>query len=143
MALLISKGTVEVTIRYAESTAYNEEYVTEPDIYTYDDDKIFLNYTGYYAVISATMGEYIIDSGISIQIPFCEILDFGAGAFVSLLGFTDDNCPPKPGVYGNEAYLFPTEEFGDDFPSNQYKVVVEFINENEYIMALSIFFDIK
>ncbi|KAH0561379.1 hypothetical protein KQX54_016492 [Cotesia glomerata] len=86
------------------------------------------------------MGEYIVDSGISVQIPFCEILDFGSGAFTSLLGFTEDNCPPKPGVYGNEA--FPTTYFGDDFLSNQYKVDLEFTDKDEPIM-MSIFFDVQ
>ncbi|KAH0539915.1 hypothetical protein KQX54_009707 [Cotesia glomerata] len=38
------QGEVQIVLRYAELPAYDKEYLTEPDVYIYDDNKIFLNF---------------------------------------------------------------------------------------------------
>ncbi|CAD6208949.1 GSCOCG00010763001-RA-CDS [Cotesia congregata] len=154
VAQLVSvQGGIQMTFKYAEVPSYNKEYVTEPDMYIYDGDKVFLNYSvikqfpptteEHYVILGASMGEYVVETGFDLQLPLCEFLDLGMGYFSDLLGFDQDNCPPKPGVYGNEAHVFAANDFTDNFPTNEYKSFLEFKNNSEVIMALCTFLDIQ
>ncbi|CAD6232568.1 GSCOCG00006954001-RA-CDS [Cotesia congregata] len=134
---------------------YDAEYMTEPDTYVDDNNGLFFNFSiiktvpstieGYLAIIGASMGEYVVDIGINLIMPFCEMLDepLFMSPLLQMFGFNKDNCPPKPGVYGSESYTVPTSMFPENFPPNQYKIAFEIMNEGKQILVIDVYFDIQ
>ncbi|KAH0546941.1 hypothetical protein KQX54_016291 [Cotesia glomerata] len=100
---------------------------------------------GYLGIIRASMGEYVVDTGINGQLPLCEMFyePIIFGPILQMFGFDENNCPPKPGVYGSENYTFPTSMFPDDFPPNKYKVAFEIINESKQLLVIHVYADVQ
>ncbi|CAD6232570.1 GSCOCG00006955001-RA-CDS [Cotesia congregata] len=149
------QGDFVVLLKDIDCPLFNEEYFTEPDTYIDDNNAIFFNTTivkeflpltqGYLGIIGASLGEYVVNTGIDVEMTLCDMMNEPVimGPLLRVFGFSDDNCPPKPGVYGSEGYTLPTATFPDDFPRNQYKAVFKLTNEDEELIILNIYFEIQ
>ncbi|XP_044589747.1 uncharacterized protein LOC123268587 [Cotesia glomerata] len=100
---------------------------------------------GYWGIIGASLGEYVVNTGIDIQMPLCDMINEPVilGPLLRVFGFREDNCPPKMGVYGSEGYTLSTATFPDDFPRNQYKSLFELTIEGKKLIIVNIFFEIQ
>ncbi|XP_044589750.1 uncharacterized protein LOC123268591 [Cotesia glomerata] len=149
------QGEFGVIFRDSLCPFHDAEYVTEPDSYIDENNGLFFNFSiiktfpltteGYLGIIRASMGEYVVDTGINGQLPLCEMFyePIIFGPILQMFGFDENNCPPKPGVYGSENYTFPTSMFPDDFPPNKYKVAFEIINESKQLLVIHVYADVQ
>ncbi|XP_044589749.1 uncharacterized protein LOC123268589 [Cotesia glomerata] len=149
------QGNFVVLLKDIDCPLFNEEFFTEPDAYIDDNNAIFFNTTivkellpttqGYLAIIGASLGEYVVNTGFDIQMPLCDMMNEPVilGPLLRVFGFSEDNCPPKMGVYGSEGYTLPTATFPDDFPRNQYQSLFELTIEGKKLIIVNIFFEIQ
>lgn len=49
-------------------------------------------------MLGLSMGEYVLPSGLEIEMKFCEMIDEALvmGPILKMLGVESDNCPPVP-----------------------------------------------
>ncbi|XP_057338881.1 uncharacterized protein LOC130676573 isoform X1 [Microplitis mediator] len=91
------------------------------------------------------MGEYVAYTGIDQTMELCDIIEepIMAGPFLKLLGFSEDHCPPEPGNYGTEDYVFSPERLADRVPPNQYLLNVTTSYEDKLLLLCQIFVKVR
>ncbi|CAD6234273.1 GSCOCG00007708001-RA-CDS [Cotesia congregata] len=149
--LLSVQGAYDLIIEDVTTAEYSEEYLNEPDIYVDDNFKLVINLTivkqfpsttaGRLSLMGASMGEYVVDTGIDVTMNFCEFVEepIVIGPLFQAIGFDPNHCPPDVGVYGTENYEPITEGMPDDFPPNMYRTVLDIYTEEQKILILHIF----
>ncbi|XP_057335720.1 uncharacterized protein LOC130674413 isoform X4 [Microplitis mediator] len=101
------QGFVPIVFEDIVFPVYNKEYFTEPEGYITNENTLALNFTiikllpieaQIHSVLkAASMGEYVVDTGIDIVMDLCDIIAepiLAAGMFQEL-GFSPDHCPPE------------------------------------------------
>ncbi|KAG8042008.1 hypothetical protein G9C98_007316 [Cotesia typhae] len=148
---LSTQGAYDILIEDVVIVAYSKEYFTEPDAYVDDTNAIVVNVSlikrpptaaqGHFALVGASMGEYVIDTGIDVTLNLCDMFNepIMIGPFFAALGFDPDNCPPDVGVYGTNGYRLRMDTLPDDFPPNQYRVTLEILYEEEELLHIQVF----
>ncbi|XP_057337407.1 uncharacterized protein LOC130675633 [Microplitis mediator] len=149
------QGAMVIVLEDVVCPIFSEEYFTEPDTYLDEHNGLVLNFTiiktfpeatqGHFALVGASMGEYIVNTGIDVQMDLCDMLEepIILGRFLRVFGFSEDNCPPKIGVYGSEGYEIPTDTLPDDFPPNKYLAIFEILGEGKSLIVAHIYFSIQ
>ncbi|CAG5099454.1 Protein of unknown function [Cotesia congregata] len=149
--LFSKQGAYDLIIEDVTTAEYSEEYLNEPDIYVDDNFKLVINLTivkqfpsttaGRLSLMGASMGEYVVDTGIDVTMNFCEFVEepIVIGPLFQAIGFDPNHCPPDVGVYGTENYEPITEGMPDDFPPNMYRTVLDIYTEEQKILILHIF----
>ncbi|XP_044575012.1 uncharacterized protein LOC123258838 [Cotesia glomerata] len=150
LQFLNSKGDYDLFMEDVDNPAYNEEYFTKPDFYLDNNNGIVLNFSiikqlpegteGRFIIKRASMGEYVVDTGIDVTMGLCDGIEepILIGPILKVLGFTVDNCPPGVGVYQFEGYKLPKENLPDDFPPNNYKVTLEIFYGEQIILIIEV-----
>ncbi|XP_057335719.1 uncharacterized protein LOC130674413 isoform X3 [Microplitis mediator] len=141
------QGFVPIVFEDIVFPVYNKEYFTEPEGYITNENTLALNFTiikllpieaQIHSVLkAASMGEYVVDTGIDIVMDLCDIIAepiLAAGMFQEL-GFSPDHCPPEIGTYGTEGYIFPTDGLPDDIPPNQYMMTTSILYEDQSLLV--------
>ncbi|KAK0085979.1 hypothetical protein PV325_004095 [Microctonus aethiopoides] len=107
-AISKSKAAVDVFFEDFEAVYVDEKYFSKPDCYFTDDKEMNLNLTilkrfsdnaqGSLNMLGLSMGEYVLPSGLDIEMKFCEMIDEALvmGPILKMLGIESDNCPPVP-----------------------------------------------
>ncbi|CAD6221164.1 GSCOCG00005065001-RA-CDS [Cotesia congregata] len=99
----------------------------------------------HFQILGASMGEYVVQTGLEVQMKLCEILDepIIMGPILHLLGFVETDCPPSPGVYGNQGCSIPMELMPDHFMPNKYLVIGEVLFEEEKLVVVHIYCNVQ
>ncbi|XP_076289521.1 uncharacterized protein LOC143213503 [Lasioglossum baleicum] len=91
-------------------------------------------------------GEYTQDVGLSVTMDICESLAGPpniADVFVKALNLKSGECPPEPGVYGEEHFVIDTDGnsgLPDSFPGGKYLLNMSILTDgNETLAELDIF----
>ncbi|CAG5092644.1 Protein of unknown function, partial [Cotesia congregata] len=148
-------GAIEIILEDVLCPTFNKEYLTEPDVYLDANNQAFVNFSIIkqfppdvqvrFHLLGASMGEFVIETGIDVEMGLCEI--FGEpvimGPLLKLYGFVAADCPPSPGVYGNQGYNTPMELMPDDFIPNKYLSIVEFSYEEEKLIIVYTYFNVQ
>ncbi|CAD6234274.1 GSCOCG00007709001-RA-CDS [Cotesia congregata] len=149
--LLSAQGSYDLHIEDVVIAAYSEEYFTEPDAYIDDTNAIVVNVSiikqlpteaqGHFSLFGASMGEFVIDTGIDVTLDLCDILNepIMMGPLFAALGFDPNSCPPDVGVYGTDGYRLQMDTLPDDFPPNKYRVILEILYQGQELLALQVF----
>ncbi|KAH0539194.1 uncharacterized protein LOC123259226 [Cotesia glomerata] len=149
--LLSVQGTYDLIIEDVTVPEYNEEYLNEPDVYIDDNLKVVVNLTiikqfpstsvGRVWLMGASMGDYVVDTGIDVTMDFCELVEepIVIGPLFQAIGFDPNHCPPDVGVYGTDSYEPLTEGMPDDFPPNVYRMAIDIHTQEQKILIFHIF----
>ncbi|CAD6232566.1 GSCOCG00006953001-RA-CDS [Cotesia congregata] len=145
------QGTVEIIIEDAFCSSFSEEYITEPDVYVDVNNRVFVNFSivkqfspdaqFHFKILGASMGEYVIQTGLEIQMSLCEMKDEPVilAPVLQMFGFREDECPPSVGVYGNENIEIPMELLPDEFIPNKYLGIGELLYEEEKLVVIMLY----
>ncbi|KAH0561651.1 uncharacterized protein LOC123265603 [Cotesia glomerata] len=145
------KGALEIVIEDIVCPFFSKEYLTEPDVYVNADNQVFLNFSivksfptetqSYFQLLGASMGEYVIHTGLELQMSLCEMLDepIIVGPILQIVGFDKPNCPSPPGVYGNENIEIPMELMPDEVIPNKYLISWELTYKEEKLLVIMIY----
>ncbi|XP_057328556.1 uncharacterized protein LOC130669590 [Microplitis mediator] len=149
------QGSVPIVFEDVVFPVYSKEYFTEPEAYITDENALAVNFTiikllpieaQYHSVLlAASMGEYVVNTGIKIQMDLCDIIEepiLSAGLFREL-GFSEDHCPPEIGTYGTEGYILPTDGLPDNIPPNQYVMTTSILYEGKSLLIMQTFFKVQ
>ncbi|XP_057330034.1 uncharacterized protein LOC130670622 isoform X1 [Microplitis mediator] len=148
-----TQGTLHLVLEDAMCTAYDEEYFLEPETYVNDENAWVVNMTlikplsietqGYFSLTGASMGEYVVNTGIEVQMSLCDFIEepIIMGRVLQAFGLSVDDCPPKIGPYGTEGYIFPTDTLPDEFPPNKYMVEFGLSYEEKPLIVYQVFYN--
>ncbi|CAD6244324.1 GSCOCG00013345001-RA-CDS [Cotesia congregata] len=154
LQLIGVQGAVEIIIEDVLFPTFSKEYLTEPDVYVDVNNQLFANFSivkqfppdaqVHFEILGASMGEYVIETGIEIQMSLCEMKDEPVilNPILGMFGLSVSDCPHPVGVYGNQNIEIPMELLPDEFIPNKYLVVGEFLNEEEKLLVLMIYITI-
>ncbi|XP_034933923.1 uncharacterized protein [Chelonus insularis] len=130
---LISKADLEVILLDFKFEYYDLDYFKDMDSDVWGNE-IFINVTITnflpeeaelrLQVIGATMGEYIVPTGIDFLYSLCAGLK-EPNIMTSAINYLEpplDDCPPKPGSYVADATFDDFSTFPENFPPNNYFV---------------------
>ncbi|XP_034941299.1 uncharacterized protein [Chelonus insularis] len=148
------QAELNIVLLDIDAPVQNPEYITDFEGYMSDDEdpQVICNFTiikelpqgckGHLILKGASMGEFVISTGIDYEMDFCEMFDepIIMGRLLRMLGFKKENCPPIPGVYGSEGFQLDTDTLPDEFPSNNYLAIFEIVDENdEELMVMHLY----
>ncbi|XP_043272049.1 uncharacterized protein [Venturia canescens] len=99
----------------------------------------------HFKISGLSMGKYTLPTGVDVRMPICEVQDepIILGPFFSVLGFSEEHCPPEPGNYHKEGYTLPMENLPDDFPNNKYQALFEITAGDESILSAEVYCDVQ
>ncbi|XP_034941237.1 uncharacterized protein [Chelonus insularis] len=134
-------------------------YFRDIEVYIEDegkDNEFFINFTlikklpaeatHTLKMIGASMGEFVVATGIDFTITLCEAFTepiFGERMYRQL-GLNVDECPAVPGVYGgSHINLVDKDSLPDTFPPNDYKMIVSAQVEEHILFECWTFFKIQ
>ncbi|XP_057330033.1 uncharacterized protein LOC130670621 [Microplitis mediator] len=150
-----AQGGLDIVVEDANCPFYDKEYFTEPETFITDQNSLVVNITiikslpieaqGHLALIGASMGEYVVSTGIDQEMDMCDILQepIMTGPLFKVLGFSEDDCPPEVGVYGTEGYVIPTDTLPDGFPPNKYMVNTTLSYDEKPLLVCQMFANVQ
>ncbi|KAH0546938.1 hypothetical protein KQX54_016274 [Cotesia glomerata] len=88
------QGILEINIEDALCQTFSKEYFTEPDVYIDVNNQAFARFH----LLGASMGEYVIQTGLDFEMGFCGMFDEPVilAPNLKLFGFVATDCPPSP-----------------------------------------------
>ncbi|CAD6230917.1 GSCOCG00006883001-RA-CDS [Cotesia congregata] len=148
------KGALEIIIEDIVYPVFNKEYLIEPDVYVNADNQVFINFTivkslpietqSSFELLGASLGEYVIHTGIEQQMGLCEMIDEPVivGPLLQMVGFRKFDCPPPPGIYKKENIEIPMELMPDEMTPNKYLISWELMYKEEKLLVVMIYINI-
>ncbi|XP_057337658.1 uncharacterized protein LOC130675810 [Microplitis mediator] len=145
------QGAVNVVFEDIDCPVYDKEYFLEPEVFVDNHNSLVSNFTiikllpeeaqARLAIIGASMGEYVVSTGIDQTMELCDLIEepIMAGPALKLLGFSEDHCPPEPGNYGTEDYVFTPERLSETTIPNQYLMNMTLSYEDKLLLLCQIF----
>ncbi|CAD6230915.1 GSCOCG00006882001-RA-CDS [Cotesia congregata] len=132
----------------AVCSVFSKEYLTEPDLYVTTDNHVYVNFSiiktfpvgtqSHFQITGATLGEYVMDFGVDVITDFCEVIrePVIVGPVANKIGFFKTDCPPSPGVYGNENIEIPMDHLPDRLVPNKYRLTWELLHKTEKLFVI-------
>ncbi|XP_057340422.1 uncharacterized protein LOC130677600 [Microplitis mediator] len=145
------QGAIDVVFEDSLCPFYDEEYFLEPDVFVDNHNSLVSNVTiikllpeetqSRLVIMGASMGEYVVSTGIDQTMELCDLIEepIMAGPNLKLLGFSEDHCPPLPGNYGTEDYVFSPERYSEKIIPNQYMMNMTLSYEDKLLLLCQIF----
>ncbi|XP_034943695.1 uncharacterized protein [Chelonus insularis] len=151
--LNIVESRFDPTFYDTEASYVNYEYFSDFETYVNEDHAgFFLNFTLIkrfpnetrfsYKLLTSSMGEFVIKTGISFDAEFCQIFDPNyrlIGDQIEMIGITDDDCPPGPGTYGADNISYSPKNLPDAFPPNNYLAFIKIYYQKLLFLEFKIF----
>ncbi|KAG8035597.1 hypothetical protein G9C98_001025, partial [Cotesia typhae] len=99
----------------------------------------------HFQLLGASMGEYVIQTGLDLVIDLCEMINepIILNYILRVSGFSADDCPPSPGIYGCQEFSVPTDILPDGFTPNKYLIVGEYLYGEEKLLVCYLYCNIQ
>ncbi|XP_057330972.1 uncharacterized protein LOC130671222 [Microplitis mediator] len=149
------QGAVDIVLEDTECPFYDKEYFLEPEVFVNNQNQFASNITiikqlpietqGHLTILAASMGEYVVSTGIDQTVDLCDIMEdpIVSAPFLSAIGFSQDHCPPEIGHYGTEGYVLDPEALADRVPPNQYMLNITLSYEEKILLLCQSFIKVN